>query len=721
MGELTCQELSLDSHLEKSLDINLFDHSTEDNSSTSTASTASTDSLTEAFVIPETPSPERLGNKRLLSNSYNAQKRIKFDSQSKLEMSSDQNKRKLDAPYVNGNRRLDEEGNGWDGAGPSTSSNGDSQIGQLHRKAATNNYIKKQSRQRNQSDAQNQLANKPSTSSSDGPGKFSESSSSNGRTKNDRPRYKPRGHQPDRRRFTSRGFQDSWVAGDSSSSNNKGTFEGSSSPETNPRRAVGFRHRLRHGSPGRQHNERSHHGLSFRRDDPGRRPFARSQSRAPTSPQRSQNLPGHHANRRTTRNTDAITRSQALVEKYPDVFDAEESNDESDFLTASSHSDSDLRVNPLTRLNGSSPRRRNRNRGTRHPMPSSRQETETSEDEFRFANIAQVIATSSSPNRQYRRTRYNQGGDNRRWQQVRSPVAVRRLPTADNQVAQRQQEEDDERFARMLQAQFDAEVAQNLAVSIPLVSVDDEDENLSIDVLLDDDDEENLESDSSSSSSSSSTDVEDVTPTLSVSLRPRNPTRLGVTNGIRAVASRAERFPRSTTRTANEPRDQHFHVSNFSRRNRRGRNRAATDSFIPTYHFNRFIQWTIGLNINGESEEIPNTGDDYEMFWNLAESLGEAVPRGLERHEINRLPTRKYSGASTNGANGSSTRSRRMHSDSCNPQSSHKECQVCLSEYLNGEQLRVLPCIHEFHSACIDRWLKSNNTCPVCRADVKVD
>jgi E3 ubiquitin-protein ligase ATL6/9/15/31/42/55 len=45
------------------------------------------------------------------------------------------------------------------------------------------------------------------------------------------------------------------------------------------------------------------------------------------------------------------------------------------------------------------------------------------------------------------------------------------------------------------------------------------------------------------------------------------------------------------------------------------------------------------------------------------------------------------------------------------------ECAVCLSEFDDDETLRLLPrCAHVFHSDCIDAWLASHVTCPVCRA-----
>ncbi|CAL5365861.1 unnamed protein product [Camellia sinensis] len=45
-------------------------------------------------------------------------------------------------------------------------------------------------------------------------------------------------------------------------------------------------------------------------------------------------------------------------------------------------------------------------------------------------------------------------------------------------------------------------------------------------------------------------------------------------------------------------------------------------------------------------------------------------------------------------------------------------CTICLNEYEEGEELRTLPeCMHCFHVACIDMWLYSCSTCPVCRTN----
>jgi E3 ubiquitin-protein ligase EL5 len=48
------------------------------------------------------------------------------------------------------------------------------------------------------------------------------------------------------------------------------------------------------------------------------------------------------------------------------------------------------------------------------------------------------------------------------------------------------------------------------------------------------------------------------------------------------------------------------------------------------------------------------------------------------------------------------------------------ECSVCLAELQDGEEARFfLPhCGHGFHAECVDMWLASHTTCPLCRLTV---
>lgn len=48
------------------------------------------------------------------------------------------------------------------------------------------------------------------------------------------------------------------------------------------------------------------------------------------------------------------------------------------------------------------------------------------------------------------------------------------------------------------------------------------------------------------------------------------------------------------------------------------------------------------------------------------------------------------------------------------------ECTICLGAVEDGEVVRKLPaCGHVFHVPCVDTWLSSSSSCPVCRAEVE--
>ncbi|KAF8400571.1 hypothetical protein HHK36_013870 [Tetracentron sinense] len=48
-----------------------------------------------------------------------------------------------------------------------------------------------------------------------------------------------------------------------------------------------------------------------------------------------------------------------------------------------------------------------------------------------------------------------------------------------------------------------------------------------------------------------------------------------------------------------------------------------------------------------------------------------------------------------------------------------EQCYICLADYEEGDKIRVLPCHHEYHMSCVDKWLKEiHRVCPLCRGDV---
>lgn len=47
-----------------------------------------------------------------------------------------------------------------------------------------------------------------------------------------------------------------------------------------------------------------------------------------------------------------------------------------------------------------------------------------------------------------------------------------------------------------------------------------------------------------------------------------------------------------------------------------------------------------------------------------------------------------------------------------------KECSICQEEFMEKQYKRELSCNHKYHKKCVDAWLKTNFTCPICRKSV---
>ncbi|KAL1532462.1 E3 ubiquitin-protein ligase-like protein [Salvia divinorum] len=98
--------------------------------------------------------------------------------------------------------------------------------------------------------------------------------------------------------------------------------------------------------------------------------------------------------------------------------------------------------------------------------------------------------------------------------------------------------------------------------------------------------------------------------------------------------------------------------------------------------------------------------------------------RGATQDSINSLPTYKFKmkkgksskehscNASEGGIVAAGTEKERVISGE------DAVCCICLAKYVNNDELKELPCSHFFHKDCVDKWLKINATCPLCKAEV---
>ncbi|XP_008809167.1 E3 ubiquitin-protein ligase At1g63170-like isoform X1 [Phoenix dactylifera] len=111
------------------------------------------------------------------------------------------------------------------------------------------------------------------------------------------------------------------------------------------------------------------------------------------------------------------------------------------------------------------------------------------------------------------------------------------------------------------------------------------------------------------------------------------------------------------------------------------------------------------------------------------EDLGQT--RGATSEAINALPTYKFK-AKRSRNRGSEINSENLGDGGIVAAGTDKErvisaedacvllqvCCICLAKYADNDELRELPCSHFFHMVCVDKWLKINALCPLCKSEV---
>ena len=119
-------------------------------------------------------------------------------------------------------------------------------------------------------------------------------------------------------------------------------------------------------------------------------------------------------------------------------------------------------------------------------------------------------------------------------------------------------------------------------------------------------------------------------------------------------------------------------------------------------------------------------GDDYELLSQLDDPAINGRRGGITETQLNRFPVHTVTFTEINNMNydsndNNSTTVRRTSSrnnitdNNSNSNSDKRNCSICLAPYEVGDNIRTIPCLHYFHQDCIDPWLKSNSSCPVCK------
>uniref|UniRef100_A0A1A9VZT5 RING-type domain-containing protein n=1 Tax=Glossina brevipalpis TaxID=37001 RepID=A0A1A9VZT5_9MUSC len=106
--------------------------------------------------------------------------------------------------------------------------------------------------------------------------------------------------------------------------------------------------------------------------------------------------------------------------------------------------------------------------------------------------------------------------------------------------------------------------------------------------------------------------------------------------------------------------------------------------------------------ITSSTEDVSNADNDSllndHQILEAMQGACDEFSRDLRTVKINMLPSNEYNIEMSNG--------------------DQLSCAICINDFLSKEIIRTLPCNHRFHVECIDKWLQSNSTCPMCRARV---
>ncbi|KAF8321994.1 uncharacterized protein EI90DRAFT_2489705 [Cantharellus anzutake] len=122
-----------------------------------------------------------------------------------------------------------------------------------------------------------------------------------------------------------------------------------------------------------------------------------------------------------------------------------------------------------------------------------------------------------------------------------------------------------------------------------------------------------------------------------------------------------------------------------------------------------YVIWVIGGYYPENMLGAPNLllGQfDHDDFWALAEFLGQVKPPVATREDIEKAGLEVIKKQQL---------AEYLKGDKIAPNTSDR-CLICLSEYEDDEEVRIMSCKHGFHKDCVDKWMEvGRNNCPACR------
>ena len=128
----------------------------------------------------------------------------------------------------------------------------------------------------------------------------------------------------------------------------------------------------------------------------------------------------------------------------------------------------------------------------------------------------------------------------------------------------------------------------------------------------------------------------------------------------------------------------------------RGNSSAATN---PNHELNQLLSSLIAHQVmrNRGGAQQQNTNPDQMSYEQLLQMFGS----GTENMAAGESQIRSLPSATIRDV------------DKLPPDS--RACSICLEDFKNGDERKIMPCLHGFHASCLDKWLRSNGSCPICK------
>ncbi|KAJ8080963.1 hypothetical protein PM082_017798 [Marasmius tenuissimus] len=102
----------------------------------------------------------------------------------------------------------------------------------------------------------------------------------------------------------------------------------------------------------------------------------------------------------------------------------------------------------------------------------------------------------------------------------------------------------------------------------------------------------------------------------------------------------------------------------------------------------------------------PDTLDSFEALLDIADLLGQVKPPTASKEDIERSGLEVIKATQV-----PQFEQEKKISSNCT-----ERCLICLEDYHDEDDVRVLTCKHAFHMDCVDKWLQEGkNNCPACR------